>query len=417
MIPSGFHQIQLKGLDKRDSNLFMQRLYQPYAQSGQAQLTDAQRNLLYEATKGIPLIIRHCYGQVYEYNMPLDVVLNNLVLAGNKVIEFSFAEIFRFLKDDEIQAKILILIEVINRPILIRQIADILSIDQSSIEGRISNLLNFQCLVRLSSDIDDKYAINPEIKLLAAKLVHDSIQTADEIRGNIARLAAEKRIDYNKEELEAFQIFRQYLSDGFLAQAEDFIQERLRERPESILFNIHYAKYVKEQKHRPREAIERLESIRKSSGNAPEVLRLLMMFNAALEPPDFDQAHIYAEELEKHPIDDWELMMDLAEFYTAWSTALKLKFELDPIKEMLRHQKYKELADHAITFLQSRHDRSSHRWHYLLSQCFFNKWDYDTARLSIGQAISKLPAGSYLKNSYERLQNDIGKNARRYRRR
>ncbi len=114
------------------------------------------------------------------------------------------------------------------------------------------------------------------------------------------------------------------------------------------------------------------------------------------------------------PIDDWELMMDIAEFYTAWSTAIKLKFELDPIKEMLRQQQYKEHADHAIKLLQRRPDRSSHRWHYLLSQCFFNKWDYDEAKKSIEQAISKLPAGSYLENSYERLKYEIGRNTRRY---
>ena len=65
VIPSGFHQIQLKGLDKRESSSLMQRLYQGYTQSGQAQLTDSQRGQLYEATKGIPLIMKHCYGQVF----------------------------------------------------------------------------------------------------------------------------------------------------------------------------------------------------------------------------------------------------------------------------------------------------------------------------------------------------------------
>jgi hypothetical protein len=414
MVPSGFHQIQLKGLDKRDSNLLMQRLYQPYAKSGKAEFTEAQKTLLYDRTQGIPLIIKHCYGQVYEFGVSLDVVLNNLLVAGNKVIEFSFAEVFRFLEEDQLQAKIIILLELINRPILVRQMADILAADHASVDQRVTNLLNFQCIVRSSSDIDDKYTINPDAKLLSAKLVHESIKMADTIRADIARLAAEKRIDYNEEELKAFNIFREYLSNGFLAQAEDFIKERLKERPGSILFNLHYAKYLNEQKHQPQEAIKKLEGIRQKSGNAPEVLRLLMTFNTALEPPDFDQAHIYAKELEKYPLDDWEMMMDLAEFYTTWSTSLKLKIELDPIREMQRHQKYKELSDHAISLLKSKPDQASHRWHYLLAQNHFNKWDYDSAGISIQRAIANLPTGSYLENSYDRLKSEIGKKSRRY---
>jgi len=417
IIPSGFHQIQLKGLDKRESNLLMLNLYQQYAQSGQGQLTEVQRNDLYEGTRGIPLLIKHCYGQVFEYNMQLNTVLQNLVVAGNKVVEFSFAEIFRFLKEDALQSKIIILLELINRPILVRQIADILSTEGADIDKRITNLLNFQCIVRSPSDVGDRYSINPEVRLLAAKLVHESMETTDAIRQDIARLAVEKRMDYNKEEFDAFVIFQQYLSNGLLAQAEDFILERLKARPESILFNLHYAKFIKEQKRQPAEAILTLEKIRKSSGNDPQVLRLLMMYNTALEPPNFDQAHIYAMELEKYRLDDQGIVMDIAEFYTEWSTALKMKFELDPIKEMLRQQKYKELADHAIGLLRKRADQSTHRWHYLLSQCQFNKWEYEEARRSIDRAVAHLPSDSYLKNPYERLRGEIVKKAFHYQRR
>ena len=62
LIPSGFHQIRLKGLDKRESKQLMHRLYAPYARSGKQQLTDQQQDALYETTQGIPLIIKHCYG-------------------------------------------------------------------------------------------------------------------------------------------------------------------------------------------------------------------------------------------------------------------------------------------------------------------------------------------------------------------
>jgi hypothetical protein len=318
LIPSGFHQIQLKGLDKNESGLLMQRLFQQYAQSGHAQLTEVQRNELYEVTKRIPILIKHCYGQIFGYNMPFTAVLQNLMRAGNKVVEFSFAEIFRFLKDDQLQGHIMILLELINRPILARQIADILATDLSNVEHRLANLLNFQCIVRSSSDIHERYSINPDIRLLAAKLVHDSTEVTDGIRRAIAMLAVEKRLDYDKEEFDAFVIFQQYLANGLLAQAEDFIKERLKAKPDSILFNLHYAKFMKEQKRQPREAINTLEKIRKSSGNDPQILRLLMSYHVAVEPPNFDQAHIYAMELEKYRLDDNDLVLDIAEFYTEW---------------------------------------------------------------------------------------------------
>jgi GTPase SAR1 family protein len=417
VVPSGFHQIQLKGLDKRESGSLMQRLYQPYSLSGQTQLNEAQRNQLYEATKGIPLLMKHCYGQVFEYNMPLDGVVKNLVVAGNKVVEFSFAEIFKILKEDELQRKIIVLLEVINRPVLIRQMADIINVEQSGVESRISNLMNFQCIVRSSAEADDKYSINPDVRLLAARLVHDSIELTDTIRRDIAKLSGEKRIDYNQGELEEIVVFQRYLADGHLAQAEDFIKELLKKRPDSIFFNLQYSKYLKEQKRQPAEAILRLERIRKSSGNDPEVLRLLMLYNTAIEPPNFDEAHVFAKELEKYPLNDEGIMMDIAEFYTEWATTLKLKIELDPIKEMLRQQKYKELSDHAIKLLQERREKTSHRRYYLLAQCLFNKWEYDAAKDNIDKAIEGLPASSYLSNPYERLRTEIIKKARHYQRR
>ena len=72
MIPSSFHQIKLKGLDETESTQLMQRLFEPYVRSGKQQLTEVQMDALYDATQGIPLIIKHCYGQIYEYNRSVE---------------------------------------------------------------------------------------------------------------------------------------------------------------------------------------------------------------------------------------------------------------------------------------------------------------------------------------------------------
>jgi hypothetical protein len=55
-----------------------------------------------------------------------------------------------------------------------------------------------------------------------------------------------------------------------------------------------------------------------------------MLYNSATDPPDFDEAHVFAKELEKYPLNEEDIMMDIAEFYTGWATSLKLKLELDP---------------------------------------------------------------------------------------
>ena len=106
--------------------------------------------------------------------------------------------------------------------------------------------------------------------------------------------------------------------------------------------------------------------------------------------------------------------MDAAEVLVQWGTSLKLKFDLDPIKEMLRQQKYKELADDGARLLVGCSDKKSHRWNYLSAQCHFLKWEYQAARRHIDAAISALPDASYLKASYERLQGEIIKKSAQY---
>ena len=89
--------------------LFMTRLDESYQQTGQPTFSSLQRDQLYAANfHGIPLIIKHCYGQVFEYSRPLEDVLKGLSGAGNKVVEFSFKEIFELLECDADTQRILV---------------------------------------------------------------------------------------------------------------------------------------------------------------------------------------------------------------------------------------------------------------------------------------------------------------------
>jgi tetratricopeptide (TPR) repeat protein len=416
VVPSGFHQYKLSGLDKRDSKLFMTRLDGSYQQTGQPSFSSAQRDEIHSATHGIPLIIKHCYGQVFEYSRPLEEVLKGLVAAGNKVVEFSFKEVFELLERDAANQRILILLEVLNKPLLPRQISDILSMPEEDVLQRIGRLHSFQCLNRVISETYDKYVINAELRLLATNLVQRSANIANEIRGAIARLPTEKSIDFSKEEFEIVIIFQEYLSKGSFVEADDFLKEKLREKPHSIILCLRYAQFLSEHKRLVDAAIAQLERIRLPSGNAPEVLRLLMNYNVRLETPNFEQAGFYAKKLQEDGFANDDVKLDAAEVFIQWGTSVKLKFDLDPIREMLRKQQYKELADTSAGILITCLDKTSHRWNYLLAQCHFLKWEYEAAKRQIDKAISALPDASYLKVSYEKLQSEIIKKWTHYKR-
>jgi GTPase SAR1 family protein len=406
LIPSSFHQISLKGLDNEESKELVQRLYMPYQRSGKAQLSNAQINALYEATQGIPLIMKHCYGQIYEYGGDPDRVLKNLPDAANKVVEFSFAEIFRLVKEDDLQLRILLLLELSGRPLMLRHMADIFGAAETDIADRITRLANFQCVYRSDTGTGDKYAISDEVRFFTRRLTQEHAALATQIKRQIASLAIEKRMDYSKEELDALIIFEDYLGRGHFLSAEDFIKEQLKLRPISVLLNLRYARYLKEIKQQTEDAIERLEAIRKRSGNDQQVLRLLMNYYAALEPPKFDQANTYARELGDIAIDNNEIRFEIAHFYIVWSTATKMKFEVDPLKEMVRQQTYKTLAEEGIKLLTGVAG-NTHEQHHLLAQGYYNKWDYNPALRNIEKAIQLLPKRSHLREPYRGLRAEI----------
>jgi len=414
LIPSGFHQYRLKGLDKGESKKLMAQLFVSYARSGRQQLTEEQQNKLYEATDGIPLIIKHCYGQIYEYNRKLDEVIKGLSKAGSKIVDFSFAEVFDLIKQDELQLQLILLLELCGRRLLSRQIADILTVDEAEITDRIAQLVNYQCVNIISIGTEEKYGINDEVKFLTRRLAIENASLATKIKQKIANLSIDKRMDYTQQELDAVLFFEDYISQGHYLLGENFIKEQLKNRPLSLLLNLHYAKYLKEIKRRTHEAIEILEKILKASGSDQQVLRLLMAYYIALEIPNYEQAHSYARELEYVSEQNNEIKTEIAQFYLAWSTALKnRKIEIDPIKEMMRQQKYKDLASKAIAHLKAINS-DTHEWHHLLAQSYYNVWDYDLAMAHVDKAIALLPKGSHLYFPYQRLQGEILKKQDKY---
>lgn len=405
-IVSGFHQLELTGLNLRESKQLMNSLHNKYRSSKPA-LSEEQKKKLHQATFGIPILIKHCFGQIYEYNRAFDVVVRSLSEIPNKAVEFSYEEILKLLKSDDCQLEIMLLLELINCPLLIRQIADILARDESEIETKIPPLADFQCVKRTNQGRLEKHMVNDEIRILTRRLVQEHAELAQDIRQKITRnFTLEKQLDYSTQELGILSVFDSYLSEKQFLEAERFIEAELNERPQSILLKYRYAKYLKEQKREIEEAIGILEAIREPGSNHPSILQLLISCYMSQDVPNYERASVYVQQIENLPLDDESLKLQIAEFYVRWSNYIKMNRDIsfDPIEEMLRQQRYKELADRALVILRQITNKT-HKVYYLLAQSYFNKWDYGRAFRMIKKAIQlckedprHYPAYDYLRN-------------------
>lgn len=407
-IPCGFHQIRLEGLGLRESKNLMKQILERYKDSKE-ELSIEQQEKIYKVTSGIPIVIKHCIGQKYEYNRPIDAILKGLSGATNNVVNFSFAEIFDVLKKDSFHLDIILLLESINCPLMVRQIGEILEVDEAMLETRISSLENFQIIKTTNQGEDEKYLINDEVRFFTKRLAQEHYEAVRSIRRKITdNFTIERSLDYTTEELSQLYVFDRFISEKRLLEGEDFIKSQLRKYPRSILLNFHYAKFLKEQKRDTNAAILRLEDIREKSENHPTILRHLVSYYTSLDVPNFSRANIYAHELKSLAKGNQEIRLEVGEFYVKWSTSIKLRQQLDPLKEMLRQQEYKELADQAISLLETVNPKT-HKVYYLLAQSYYNKWEYKSAKRLIDRAIALIDRGSSQYPPYTYFKKEIQK--------
>jgi GTPase SAR1 family protein len=388
-IPAGFHQIQLSGLDLSDSRALMRRLQEEYR--AKHLLTEEQEREIHEATQGIPIVIKHCFGQLFEYNQPLQAILRDLTRYKSEIVQFSYKEILQQVESRDrsgIQIKILLLLELLSESLTIRQIAEIIGVDEVDVEGKLPLLKDFQCLQVVYPHGREKYRLNDEIRILTKSLAQQHRDLMNKLRTKVANSSIERGFDAALDELKIARIFENYVTEKKWLLAEDFITERLTERPGSALLHYQYAHYLAERKREYEEALNILEKIREASGNHPKVLRLLVTCYMKLDIPKYESAESYAAALEDGTKDDSELLLLLAEFYTDWSSQVKSQRELDPLDEMVRQQRYKQLAERALSLLdlvpgQARDDR----YYHLCARCYFNKWNYGKALKMIERAM------------------------------
>jgi hypothetical protein len=408
-VPSGFHQVKLEGLDPRESQELMRALFKPYKGS-KPEISQEQKVKLHEITLGIPIIIIHCFGQIYEYNRSLDEVIRGLCVPSNKLAQFSYSEIISLLKRDECQLKVIILLELMDYPLSIRQISDILEKDEGEISSKIPTLINFQILDRIPIGIDEKYSINDTVNLFTKVLVQENKTLAESLKKKIAQnFTLEKKMDYTAEEKTILGIFNDFVSKSNYIDAERFIEEQLKKKPGSVLLKFHCAKYLKEQKRELRRAIDLLNGIIVTGGKHPNILRLLVSCYTGFDPPMYNEAVVYVKELEQSIDIEDEVWFEIAEFYIGWSTSLRRRGKLlDPIAEIKRQVEYKELARSGINAANRvAVPNRTHKYYYLCAQGHFNIWDNGNALTLIDKAMGLIGMDPILYPNYARLKRSI----------
>jgi RNA-directed DNA polymerase len=423
MVASGFKQIELTGLDLAEAKRFMASLHKRYKSA--ADLTNEQKELLHQATKGIPILLKHCFARIYEYNESFNTVINNLPTFSSKLVQFSFQEILdRIRKEkDQTSLQILILLEIVNRPLMIRQMSDILEINELRIEKSLPLLANFECIRRKVVDDWEKYTLNDEISLLTKSLSREHRELYQEIRKKYFRnFSIDKQMDYSSDEENLIQIFESYVRETQFSEASEFIKDQLRKKPESIILNYYYAKYLKENRIDTTEAIRILEKLTEISGNHPSVLRLLFSCYSTMEIPNFDKSNNLISQIISDLGDEIEVDMqvEIARFYVRWSIYLRHKKGIDPYEENKRIHEYKEKAQKAISILQPIESKiGDPTWnkvtskinqvevYYLLSQCYFNLWESTIALKMINKAISSAGFKHPSLRTYENLRSKI----------
>jgi predicted Zn-dependent protease len=271
---------------------------------------------------------------------------------------------------------------------MVRQVADILGEEEKQIAAVMPVLLNYQCVKKINEHNFEKYSINDEIRLLTANLAQKYTEIVKEIRNNmIENFSVDKQLNYNQTELGLVRLFEEYISHEDFLEAEDLIKKSVIEHPESFLLKYHHARYLIQYRNKLSEAIEILEEIRQPSGNHPNILRLLFKSYIDLSEPNYERAHMYAQELEKSEALEEDFLEELAEFYVRWSTAIKVSaVDIDPIKELLRQGSYKQHAEKALDILRKIHKQSANIY-YLNAQSYFNLWKDDLAKQNIDKAI------------------------------
>jgi tetratricopeptide (TPR) repeat protein len=372
-------------------------------------LTKEQRDEIYEATKGIPIVIKHCLGQLFEFCKPISQVIRDLSSYHSDIVQFSHKEILDLIESEEDKSRlsILILLELGNQPLTIDQLSQILSLSKLVTEEGIAQLSRFQCVQTIYQSGVEKYQLNPEIRNLTCALRINHEQLVYELRKSMCSRVGDLEFNASQEEIIAAQIFDSYIQQGSPSEALEFINNRLPQYMPSILLGVICASFLIDQR-KPNEAIEILEAIREPSNNDRRVLSLLLKANGKLSTPAYEKMETYAVSLETWIRSDREILRNVASFYRDWAIWMKSSAPpVTPHDKYLKIQRYKELAQKGLDIIhQINRNERTHIDYFIIAQCKFCKWDYEKSLEAISLAINLTPS-SGIKAEYNQFYNTV----------
>ena len=67
----------------------------------------------------------------------------------------------------------ILLLELSARPLMLRQIADILGEDEAEIGHRVAGLESFQCVSRSTTGADTKFTVSDDVRFFTKRLVNE----------------------------------------------------------------------------------------------------------------------------------------------------------------------------------------------------------------------------------------------------
>jgi len=415
--PCGFRPMKLEGLDLRETKLLINNLFEPYKASKNV-LSEDQKKMIHEVTSGIPILIKHCIGQIFEFNKPLSSVLKNLAVPSNKVIDFSFAEIIKNLKQDITRLKIIILLDAVGIPLMIRQIVDILGINEYEIENKLPMLINFQCVEKINQGPDEKYALSSNVRLLAKRLTLEYPEIAKQVDLQTRKIfQAEIKMDFTTHERAIMSCFQDYLKRENYVQGEKYLRDEIEKLPESLYLKYSLAKFLFEKKGDSDSAIQILEKALnelKIKGKFDlNVSRLLLKCFMSCAVPPFERALPYITEIERKNKSE-DIYLEIAEFYIKWSETIRLiPKSSDSLKNYERQSNYKDHAKKGLLILDSIKTIQTHYFYYLYALAFFNNWDNENALSNIEHAIEVNSKNPQYHLRYDKLRKRIEKSIER----
>jgi hypothetical protein len=415
LVPSGFQQINLQGLETRDAIKLLMTLHQKYRDS--SALTTRQMERIHEASHGIPLIIKHIIARLFEFGDSLEDALGALSGGDSQIVQFSFSEILRHVEKDLVCLKIIFLLDTLPYNPSTRQMAEFLSVSEVEVREKCPRLLNLECLERSNEGVQERYKLHAQVLPLLIGLKARHAEIRDALRRSIRNSGSYlPRMDYTADEGAAAERYEELMNDGQSVDAERFLKEQLLRFPHSALLRFCKAQHARKQRKWD-EALDLLrycnDSLAAQGLADPNVLSAIGETYMSYEIPQFEVAYPYFRQLIDRFRSEQKLMNVAAGFLIRMADYLRRKPEYDQLRHIENVSQAMAFAQEGLgLFDVAKGQDVDHGSDYLCAVAFLILNEHERALARIDRAINSLDRVSPLLKPYNNLRVEITQSRR-----